>query len=183
MAAQEEERAKEQDENKPLIENSNIEEVEEVSEQTTESTGLGASLATAASPAEYRTRKQEESKPLPEASEADEGLGGGTSDGAEAGDNSADVAVLVEERGSEEEENKTLHERLEINNDERLTSKSGEPQSKYYLRRSLFVNIQECKILKKKRTGPRQNQRLGLEYVTIQTEEIKYNRQILPRFQ
>lgn len=179
MAAQEEERAKEQEENKPLIDNSNIEEVEEVSEQTTESTGLGASLATAASPAEYRTRKQEESKPLPEASEADEGLGGGTSDGAEAGDNSADVAVLVEERGSEEEENKTLHERLEINNDERLTSKSGEPQSKYYLRRSLFVNIQECKILKKKRTGPRQNQRLGLEYVTIQTEEIKYNRQII----
>ena len=46
MAAQEEERAKEQEENKPLIENSNIEEVEEVSEQTTESTGLGASLAT-----------------------------------------------------------------------------------------------------------------------------------------
>lgn len=57
MAAQEEERAKEQEENKPLIE------VEEVSEQTTESTRLGASLATAASPAEDRTRKQEESKP------------------------------------------------------------------------------------------------------------------------
>ena len=62
MAAQEEERAKEQEENKPLIDNSNIEEVEEVSEQTKESTGLGASLAT--SPVEARTRKQEESKPL-----------------------------------------------------------------------------------------------------------------------
>ena len=59
---QEEERAKEQEENKPLIDNSNIEEVEEVSEQTKESTGLGASLAT--SPVEARTRKQEESKPL-----------------------------------------------------------------------------------------------------------------------
>ena len=35
-------------------------------------------------------------------------------------------------------------------------------------------------MLKKKRTGPRQNhERLGLEYVTIQTEETKYNRQII----
>lgn len=127
MIAQEEERAKEQEENKLLIENPNTEEVEEVSEQTTESTGQDASLATAAFPAEDRTRKQEEIKPLPEASEADKGLGG-TSGGAEAGDNSADVAIQVEKRGSEGAENKTLHERLEIGNDENLTSKFGELQ-------------------------------------------------------
>ncbi|CAH3110317.1 unnamed protein product [Pocillopora meandrina] len=130
MAAQEEERAKEQQENKPFmrVENSNNEEVEEVFEQTTESTGLSASLATAASPAEDCTRKQEESKPLPEASEADEGLGR-TGDGADAGDNSADVAAQVEKRGSEGGGNqKTLHERLEIGNDESLTKKSGGPQ-------------------------------------------------------
>lgn len=138
MAVQEEERAKDQEENKPLIENPNIEEVEEVSEQTSESTGLSASLATAASPAEDRMRKQKESKPLPEASEADEGLGG-TSDGAEAGDNSADVAVQVEKRGSEGEGNKTLHECLEIGNDESLTSKSGGPLSKFYLKCSLYI--------------------------------------------
>lgn len=172
MVAQEEERAKEQEENKLLIENPNTEEVEEVSEQTTESTGQDASLATAAFPAEDRTRKQEEIKPLPEASEADEGLGG-TSGGAEAGDNSADVAIQVEKRGSEGAENKTLHERLEIGNDKNLTSKFGELQSKYYLKRSLCI-IQGRNILRKKRTGPRQNhERLGLEYLTIQTEETK----------
>ena len=117
MAAQEEERAKEQQENKPFmrVENSNNEEVEEVFEQTTESTGLSASLATAASPAEDCTRKQEESKPLPEASEADEGLEG-TSGGTEAGDNLADVAVQ-----------------------EISTSQSGEAQSKHYLKRSLHI--------------------------------------------
>ena len=172
MAAQEEERVKEPEENKPLIETPNTEEVEELSEQTTESTGLDASLATAASPAEDRTRKQEEDKPLPEASEADEGLGG-TSGGAEAGDNSADVAVQVETRGSEGAENKTLHECLEIGNDESLTSKFGELQSKYYLKRSLCI-IQGRNMLRKKRTGPSQNhERLGLEYLTIQTEETK----------
>lgn len=132
IAAQEEKRAKEQEENKLLIENPNIEEVEdveEVFEQTTESTGLDASSATVASQAKDRTRKQEENKPLPEASEADEGLGG-TSDGAGAGDNSADVAVQVEKRGSEGEENqKTLHKRLEIGNDEGIASISGEPQN------------------------------------------------------
>ena len=113
-------------------------EVEEVSEQTTESTKLGASLATTASPAEDCTRKQKESKPLPEASEADESLGR-TSDGAKAGENSADVAVQVENRGSEGEENKTSHEYLEIGNDVSSTSKSGEPQDKYYLKRSLYI--------------------------------------------
>ena len=141
MAAQGEERAKEQQEKKLFmrVENSNNEEVEEVFEQTTESTGLSASLATAASPAEDCTRKQEESKPLPEASEADEGLGR-TGDGADAGDNSADVAAQVEKRGSEGGGNqKTLHERLEIGNDESLTTKSGEPQGKYYLKRSLYI--------------------------------------------
>ena len=95
-------------------------------------------MATAASPAEDRTRKQEESKPLPEASEADESLGG-TSDGGEAGDNSADVAVQVEKCGSEGEENKTSHEYLEIGNDVSLTSKSGQPQDKYYLKCSLYI--------------------------------------------
>ena len=141
MAAQEEERAKEHEENKPLmwVENSYNEEVEEVSEQTTESTGLGASLATAASPAEDRTRKLEESKPLPVASEADEGLMG-ESDGADAGENLVDVAARVEKRGSEGGEiQETLPERLEIGNDESLTSKSGEPQSKYYLKRFLYI--------------------------------------------
>ena len=115
---------------KPLIETPNTEEVEELSEQTTESTGLDASLATAASPAEDRTRKQEEYKPLPEASEADEGLEG-TSGGAEAGDNLADVAAQVEKLGIEGEENKTLPEIS--------TSQSGEAQSKHYLKRSLHI--------------------------------------------
>ena len=142
MAAQEEERAKEQKENKLLIENPNIEgveAVEEVFEQITENTGLDESSAIAASPAKDRTRKQEENKPLPEASEANEGLGG-TSDGEETGENSADVAVQAEKRGSEGEENqKTLHERLEIGNDESLTSISGEPQSRHYLKGSMFI--------------------------------------------
>ena len=147
MAAQEEERAKDQEENKPLIE------VEEVSEETTESTRLGASLETVASPAEDRTRKQHESKPLPEASEADESLGG-TSNGAEAGENSEDASVQVEKRGSEGEENKTLHERPEIGNDESLTSKSGEPQGKYYLKCPLTLNIQGCNMFKRKEPDP-----------------------------
>ena len=141
MVVQEEERAKEHKENKPLmwVENSIKEEVEEVSQQTTKSTGLGASFATAASSAEDRTRKPEESKSLPEASEADEGLGR-TSDGTEAGHNSADVVTQVEKRGGEGEENQeTLHKRLEIGSDESLTTKSGEPQSKYYLNRSLYI--------------------------------------------
>ena len=128
MAAQEEERVKEPEENKPLIETPNTEEVEELSEQTTESTGLDASLATAASPAEDRARKQEEDKPLPEASEADEGLEG-TSGGAEAGDNLAYVQVKKLE--IEGEENKTLPEIS--------TSQSGEAQSKHYLKRSLHI--------------------------------------------
>ena len=103
-------------------------EVEEVSEQTTESTRLGASLATAASPAEDRTRKQEESKPLPEASEADESLGG------------------------------TNVESLKVS----------------ILNVPCTLNIQECNMFKKKRTGLRQNhKRLGIECVTIQTEGTK----------
>ena len=139
MAAQEEERAKEHEENKPLmwVGNSNNEGVEEVSEQTTESTGLGASLATAASPAEDRTRKLEVSKP--EASEADEGFMG-ESDGADADENLVDVAARVEKRGSEGGEiQETLPERLEIGIEESLTLKSGKPQSKYYLKLFLYI--------------------------------------------